>query len=111
MTNDLRTDVASGIVSSLWDRSDDATAGLVLAHGAGAGLAHPFMKAVARGLRERRIATLGFQFPFMEAGSGRPDSPAAAQAAVRAAVEAAVRLAPDLPLFAGGKSFGGRMAS
>ena len=74
-------------------------------------MAHPFMEAVSYGLHERGIATLRFQFPFMEAGSKRPDSPAVAQVTVRAAVEAATRLAPDLPLFAGGKSFGGRMAS
>ena len=111
MTDDLRIDVASEVVSGLWDRPNDATAGLVLAHGAGAGMAHPFMEAVARGLRERRIATLRFQFPFMEAGSRRPDGSAVAQETVRAAVQAVVSLAPDLPLFAGGKSFGGRMTS
>ncbi len=111
MADDLRIDVASGGVSGLWDRPDDATAGLVLAHGAGAGMAHPFMDAVALGLRKRRIATLRFQFPFMEAGSRRPDSPAVAQATVRAAIEVGTRLAPDLPLFVGGRSFGGRMAS
>ena len=111
MTDDLRIDVASGGVSGLWDRPEDAIAGLVLAHGAGAGMAHPFMEAVARGLHKRRIATLRFQFPFMEAGSRRPDGSAVAQSTVQAAVEAATRLAPNLPLFAGGKSFGGRMTS
>ena len=111
MTDDMRIDVAGRVVSGLWDRPDDATAGLVLAHGAGAGMTHPFMEAAACGLKERGVATLRFQFPFMEAGSRRPDSPAVAQATVRAAVEAAIRLAPDLPLFAGGKSFGGRMTS
>ncbi len=103
--------MTAGAVSGLWDRPDAATAGLVLAHGAGAGMAHPFMEAVARGLGERGLATLRFQFPFMESGSRRPDSPVVARAAARAAVEAAGRLAPDLPLFAGGKSFGGRMTS
>ena len=111
MADDLRIDVASGGVSGFWDRPDDATACLVLAHGAGAGMAHPFVEAVARGLDERGVATLRFQFPFMEAGSRRPDSPAVAQATVRAAIEAGTRLAPDLPLFVGGRSFGGRMAS
>jgi predicted alpha/beta-hydrolase family hydrolase len=83
----------------------------VLAHGAGAGMTHPFMVAVADGLAERGIATLRYQFPYMEQGSKRPDSPKVAQAAVRAAVQEASRLVPELPLFAGGKSFGGRMTS
>ena len=84
---------------------------LVLAHGAGAGMDHPFMAAVATALAERAIATLRYQFPYMERGSKRPDSPAAAHAAVRGAVAEARRRLPDLPLFAGGKSFGGRMTS
>jgi predicted alpha/beta-hydrolase family hydrolase len=83
----------------------------VLAHGAGAGMAHPFMAAVADELAERLIATLRYQFPYMESGGKRPDSPALAQATVRAAVAEAARLAPGLPLVAGGKSFGGRMTS
>jgi predicted alpha/beta-hydrolase family hydrolase len=83
----------------------------VLAHGAGAGLAHPFMASVASGLAGRGVATLRYQFPYMERGAKRPDPPAVAQAAVRAAAESAVRLAPGLPLFAGGKSFGARMSS
>ncbi|MDB5858480.1 MAG: alpha/beta hydrolase [Ramlibacter sp.] len=88
-----------------------ADAGYVFAHGAGAGMDHEFMEAIATGLAERRIATLRFQFPFMEQGSKRPDPPAVAQAAVRAAVAQAAQRMPDLPLFAGGKSFGGRMTS
>ena len=83
----------------------------VLAHGAGAGMAHPFMAAVADELAERSIGTLRFQFHYMEQGSKRPDPPALAQAAVRAAVATAGELAPGLPLIAGGKSFGGRMTS
>ena len=83
----------------------------VLAHGAGAGMEHPFMRAVAEGLKERGIATLRYQFPYMERGSKRPDSPAVAQAAVRSAVARAAELLPGVPLFAGGKSFGGRMTS
>jgi predicted alpha/beta-hydrolase family hydrolase len=83
----------------------------VLAHGAGAGMSHPFMAAVAEQLADRGIATLRYQFPYMEQGSRRPDAPGIAHATVRAAVaEAAARL-PALPLFAGGKSFGGRMTS
>ncbi len=82
-----------------------------MAHGAGAGMTHPFMTTVANELAERGIATLRYQFPYMEQGSKRPDSPRLAQATVRAAVAEASRLRPELPLFAGGKSFGGRMTS
>ena len=89
----------------------DARAGCVLAHGAGAGMAHPFLAAVAEGLSERGIATLRYQFPYMERGSKRTDAPAAAQAVVRAAAAEMSRLAPGLALIAGGKSFGGRMTS
>ncbi len=98
-------------VSGLLLAPHDARAGYVLAHGAGAGMTHPFMAAVASGLAERGIATLRYQFPYMERGSKRPDAPALAQAAVRAAVEQAARSLPGLPLVAGGKSFGGRMTS
>ena len=98
-------------VSGLLQAPAGARACYVLAHGAGAGMAHPFMASVAEGLAERRIATLRYQFPYMERGSKRPDAPKLAQASVRAAVAEASRLAPDLPLIAGGKSFGGRMTS
>lgn len=98
-------------VSALLEAPGDARACLVLAHGAGAGMTHPFMADVARELAERGIATLRYQFPYMEQGSKRPDTPAVAQATVRAAVAEAARRLPGLPLFAGGKSFGGRMAS
>jgi uncharacterized protein len=83
----------------------------VLAHGAGAGMSHPFMAAVADGLAERSLATLRYQFPYMEQGRKRPDAPNLAQATVRAAVAEASRLLPELALVAGGKSFGGRMTS
>jgi len=83
----------------------------VLAHGAGAGMAHPFMTAIAEGLRDRGVATLRYQFPYMEKGTRRPDAPATAQATVRAAVAEAQRRLPELPLIAAGKSFGGRMTS
>jgi predicted alpha/beta-hydrolase family hydrolase len=98
-------------VSGLLTTSADVCACYVFAHGAGAGMAHPFMSSVAAGLGERRIAVLRYQFPYMEQGSKRPDPPALAQATVRAAVLEAKRLLPDLPLIAGGKSFGGRMTS
>jgi hypothetical protein len=103
--------VDGGSVSGLLQAPPGARACLVLAHGAGAGMAHPFMAAVAEGLAGRGVATLRYQFPYMERGAKRPDSPKVAQAAVRAAVAEGARLAPGLPLFAGGKSFGGRMTS
>jgi uncharacterized protein len=98
-------------VNTLLEMPDAAEACYVMAHGAGAGMSHPFMEAVANELAAHRIATLRYQFPYMERGSKRPDTPAVAQAAVRAAVAEAARRAPGLPLFAGGKSFGGRMTS
>lgn len=98
-------------VSGLLMRPSDPFACLVLAHGAGAGMTHPFMVSVAEGLAARGMATLRYQFPFMESGSKRPDRPALAQATVRAAVAAAQERLPGPPLFAGGKSFGGRMTS
>ena len=98
-------------VSGLLLAPKKARACYVLAHGAGAGMAHPFMAATADGLAERDIATLRYQFPYMEQGSKRPDAPRLAQATVRVAVVEASRLAPKLALFAGGKSFGGRMTS
>jgi uncharacterized protein len=98
-------------VSGLLQAPPAARACYVLAHGAGAGMAHPFMVAIANGLAERGIATLRYQFPYMEQGSKRPDAPKLAHATVRAAVLEASSLVPDLALFAGGKSFGGRMTS
>lgn len=98
-------------VSALLCVPPDAGAIFVFAHGAGAGMAHPFMAACADGLAERGIATLRFQFPFMERGSKRPDAPALAQATVRAAVHETARRVPGLPIFAGGKSFGGRISA
>ncbi len=98
-------------VSALLQLPPDAQACCVLAHGAGAGMSHPFMGQVARGLAQRGIGTLRYQFPYMERGAKRPDAPALAQATVRAAVAEAARHLPQLPLLAGGKSFGGRMTS
>ena len=98
-------------VSALLQRPARARAAVVLAHGAGAGMQHVFLAALAQGLYQRDIATLRFQFPFAEQGSKRPDPPALAQATVRCAVAEAARLLPEVPLFAGGKSFGGRMTS
>ena len=98
-------------VSALYLAPVQAFAAYVFAHGAGAGMRHPFMESLAQALVERDIATLRFQFPSMEKGLKRPDSPAVAQATVRAAVAEAAQRAGGVPLFAGGKSFGGRMTS
>ena len=98
-------------VSGLLNSPPNPTACYVLAHGAGAGMTHPFMAAVAAGLGDRGLATLRYQFPAMERGSRRPDAPALAHATVRAAVATALERLPGLPLIAGGKSFGGRMTS
>ncbi|NML48405.1 alpha/beta hydrolase [Ramlibacter sp. G-1-2-2] len=98
-------------MQTLVDAPSSPRAAYVLAHGAGAGMAHAFMADVARELAQRGIAVLRYNFPFMEQGSKRPDSPAVAQAAVREAVAEAAKRWPGLPLYAGGKSFGGRMTS
>src|SRR6478672_5297799 len=98
-------------VSALLLQPPSAQACFVFAHGAGAGMTHEFMEQAASSLCERGIATLRYQFPYMEKGSRRPDAPAVAHAAVRAAVAEAARRCPGLVLFAGGKSFGGRMTS
>src|SRR5579872_1861354 len=101
----------AGAVSALLLRPDAPRACYVFAHGAGAGMTHSFMEAFAAGLSERGIASLRYQFSYMEKGSKRPDPPAVAQAAVRAAVAKAAEIFPKLALIAGGKSFGGRMTS
>jgi predicted alpha/beta-hydrolase family hydrolase len=101
----------SATVSALLIAPRDARACYVFAHGAGAGMMHSFMNAAAEGLAERGIATLRYQFPYMEKGGKRPDPPAVAHAAVRGAVTEAARACPGRPLIAGGKSFGARMTS
>ena len=98
-------------LSAMLIRPAEAQALYVFAHGAGAGMTHKSMASNAEGLAERGIATLRYQFPYMEKGSKRPDPPRVAHGAVRAAIAAAGEVAPDLPLFAGGRSFGGRMTS
>jgi uncharacterized protein len=107
----LRIAVDGSSVSALFNVPATPSACYVFAHGAGAGMTHPFMAAVAAGLADRGIATLRYQFPYMERGSKRPDAPTVAHATVRAAVDEAARRFPQLPLIAGGKSFGGRMTS
>ena len=108
----LRIEIRPGeTVSALLIRPQQARACYVFAHGAGAGMTHSSMETIAAGLGERGIATLRYQFSYMEKGSKRPDAPAVAHAAVRAAVAEAGRSCPSLPLIAGGKSFGGRMTS
>lgn len=98
-------------VSALFDLPDAPRAVFVLAHGAGASMEHPSMQAIATGLARRGVATLRYQFPYMELKSRRPDPPALCHATIRAAVAEATRLAPHLPLIAGGRSFGSRMTS
>jgi len=104
---DVRVDDVSGLLL----RPTDARLLYVLAHGAGAGMRHPFLEAISQRLAEQGIATLRYQFRYMEQRSRRPDPPAVAAATVREAVVEAARFAPGLPLVAGGKSFGGRMTS
>jgi predicted alpha/beta-hydrolase family hydrolase len=110
---DLQIDVGPSIgkVSGILLRPPDAWAGYVMAHGAGAGMRHRFMERMAQALAERGVATLRYQFPYMEAGGGRPDPPGVLEGTVRAAVGAARERSPGLPLVAGGKSLGGRMTS
>lgn len=98
-------------VSGLWVIPAEPRAVYVMAHGAGAGMRHVFLAAVADGLARRGIATLRYQFPYLERGAKRPDAPPVAHATVRAAAEVARARFPHLPLYAGGKSFGGRMTS
>lgn len=108
----LRIPLSDGAtVSGLALVPRSARAGCVLAHGAGAGMSHPFIASVAEQLADRGVATLRYQFPYMEKGTRHPDPPLVAQMTVRAAVAEATRRLPDIPLFAGGKSFGGRMTS
>ena len=107
----LKIPVGDEFVSGLLLRPAGAKALYLFAHGAGAGMTHRSMESNAQGLAGRGIATLRYQFPYMEKGSRRPDPPRIAHAAVRAAAAEAAGLAPDFPLFAGGRSFGGRMTS
>jgi predicted alpha/beta-hydrolase family hydrolase len=108
---DIEVSDQAGKVSAIMLRPSDTWAIYVLAHGAGAGMRHPFLETIAQRLAGRGVATLRYQFPYMEARRSRPDSPVIAEQAVRAAVARARELAPELPLIAGGKSFGGRMTS
>ena len=108
----LTFDAGGGqIVSALLDRPGNARAVVVLAHGAGGGMRHPLMGAIAHAFADRGVATLRYQFPYSEAGRRRVDPPAIAHATVRAAIAEAARRIPGLPVFAGGKSYGGRMTS
>jgi hypothetical protein len=111
MNLDIHVGETIGKVSGILLRPPDAWANYVLAHGAGAGMRHRFMESIAQALAEHGIATLRYQFPYVEAGSRRPDPPGILEATVRSAVAKARESMPDLPLFAGGKSLGGRMTS
>ena len=101
----------AGEVSAILMRPADARWLLVLAHGAGAGMTHPFLEKLARELASVGVATFRYQFPYMEERRRVPDSPSVATATVASAVRAAAKVVDGLPLFAGGKSFGGRMSS
>ena len=107
----MQVSKSAGEVGALLLRPSDPSWLLVLAHGAGAGMRHPFMEGLASALADNGVATFRYQFPYMEQQRKRPDPPALLTATVRAAVTAAGEAAPGLPLFAGGKSFGGRMTS
>jgi uncharacterized protein len=109
---DLRLTVNDGVeVSAFLLRPSDAWLLYVLAHGAGAGMRHPFLERICASLAVRGIATLRYQFPYMESGRKRPDPPSLLEATVRAAVTKAGEIVPELPMVAGGKSLGGRMTS
>lgn len=110
-SQDLFIEFEGERVGALLEAPPDPRACYVFGHGAGAGMANPFMAATARGLADRGIATLRYQFAYMQRGSKRPDAPALAHAAVRAAVARAAKLLPGMVLLAGGKSFGARMTS
>jgi predicted alpha/beta-hydrolase family hydrolase len=107
----FRASRSAGEVSALVTRPEDARWMLVLAHGAGAGMEHPFMEALAARLAAHGVASFRYQFPYTERGSKRPDPPGLLEATVRSAVESAVAPAGALPILAGGKSMGGRMTS
>jgi len=107
----LKISPSVGSVSAEWFIPQKSKCIMTLAHGAGAGMNHPFMIELARSLSEEGIATLRFNFPFMENKKGRPDSPAVAHQAIETAILKARKLFPKLPLFVSGKSFGGRMTS
>lgn len=113
MTLDLKLNLGPhlGEVSAILNCPEDTWLVYVLAHGAGAGMHHRFLESIAVLLAARGVATLRYQFPYMETGRKRPDSPPVAEATVQAAVNQAVAAAPGLPVVAGGKSFGGRMTS
>lgn len=110
-TQDLQLDLGQDSVSALLLRPAGAWLLYALAHGAGAGMRHRFLGSISEALASRGVATLRYQFPYMERGARRPDTPAVAEATVQAAAREGLNAAPDLPLIAGGKSFGGRMTS
>ena len=107
----FRAGERAGEVAAILDLPEPARHLLVVGHGAGAGMEHPFLEAIAARLAARGVATFRYRFPYMEAGKRRPDPQPVLLATVRAAVAAAAREVPGLPLSAGGKSMGGRMTS
>ena len=111
MAGELRFPSSAGELPAILQRPAKAHALFVLAHGAGAGMRHPFLAALAEALAAEGVATFRWQFAYLEKGSRRPDPPRVLEACARAAVAAGAAAAPDLPLFAGGKSMGGRITS
>lgn len=109
----IKVEISSGIgkISAIIEEAKKAKAVIVLAHGAGAGMEHPFMAALAQGLAANGITVIRYNFPFKENGKGRPDPPAVAEKTVEMMLNKAHELYPKLPVFAAGKSFGGRMSS
>ena len=107
----LQVSPSIGLVSAEYMVPEKSTCVITLAHGAGAGMNHAFMTTLAKSLAELNIATLRFNFPFVENKKGRPDIPAVAHQTIEAAIHQAHELFPSLPLFVSGKSFGGRMSS
>jgi hypothetical protein len=108
---DLQVGFSLAKVSAILDAPPNATWLYVMAHGAGAGMRHPFLEQMATRLADREVATFRYQFPYMQAGEGRPDPPPVLEATVLAAVQTAGEMMPSLPMLAGGKSLGGRMTS
>lgn len=113
MTKEITIDISESIgsVSGLLDEVDKPKALIILAHGAGAGMEHPFMEKLTVALKKNDLAVLRFQFPYMEQGKKRPDSPGIAQKTIEEVFEKAKSIYPSIPVFVSGKSYGGRMAS
>jgi uncharacterized protein len=109
--NSIQVSENIGKISALIVTPDKPKAIIVLAHGAGAGMTHRFMEELSAQLVQKSIAVVRYNFPYLENKKGRPDPPEIAEKTVGAVIDEAHKLYPTLPLFAAGKSFGGRMSS